>query len=275
MKAIHKALLVLAGTSAAVAAVNKFIFNDADKNCKSRSGDITNDKTFLESFYKWRYGNARYVVYGSGEPLLLIHDTSIGGSLNAWKRALPLLGKQYRVYAIDLPGFGFSDKPALDYTAYLYASFINNFITDCVKNKTAVVAAGGSAAFAIAGCALKPELYSQLILLREPCNSYTFACDARKYLSKLMRLPLYGTFVYNLLSSRAAVGAERYVTAHTGGVGNKYPFIARFANYLCTDTNKMLKKIKIPVHIINAVTACKLTDNPRLLYRHVRDLLGH
>jgi len=276
MKAMHKALLVLAGASAAIAAVNKFIFTDADRDSKIRSGDITNDKTFNESFYKWRYGKARYVEYGAGEPLLLIHGASDGGSLNVWKRTLPLLGKQYRVFAIDLPGLGFSCKPSLDYTAYLYASFLNDFIADCVKNKVSVVAKGGSAAFAIAGCAFKPELYNKLILIREPDNETSpIACCVRQYLSKIMRLPLYGTFVYNLLSSRAALGAERYIAAHAGGVGNKYPLIARFANHLCADTVGLLNKIKIPVHTINAAAACKLMDDPRLFYRHIKELIKY
>ena len=50
-----------------------------------------------------------YLETGAGEPLLLIH--SIGQSIYTWRSIMPILSKYYRVIAIDLPGFGHSDRP--------------------------------------------------------------------------------------------------------------------------------------------------------------------
>ncbi|MEM1263337.1 MAG: alpha/beta fold hydrolase BchO [Pseudomonadota bacterium] len=45
-----------------------------------------------------------YAVAGEGQPLLLLHGT--GSAIHTWRGLGPLLAKQFRVIAIDLPGHG-------------------------------------------------------------------------------------------------------------------------------------------------------------------------
>lgn len=45
-----------------------------------------------------------YEVAGAGEPMVLVHGLS--ESTRLWYRNLPALAERYRVYLIDLPGFG-------------------------------------------------------------------------------------------------------------------------------------------------------------------------
>jgi pimeloyl-ACP methyl ester carboxylesterase len=47
---------------------------------------------------------ARYEVVGEGEPVVLVHGLS--GSTLWWRRNVPALAQNYRVYSVDLPGFG-------------------------------------------------------------------------------------------------------------------------------------------------------------------------
>ncbi|WP_150304567.1 alpha/beta fold hydrolase [Pseudomonas saliphila] len=51
-----------------------------------------------------------YLEGGTGEPLLLLHG--MGANKDEWNRVAYHLTSQYRVIALDLPGFGDSDKPA-------------------------------------------------------------------------------------------------------------------------------------------------------------------
>jgi pimeloyl-ACP methyl ester carboxylesterase len=51
----------------------------------------------------------RYLHAGSGPKLLLIHGL-LGYSFS-WRRNLQALSKHFEVYAIDLPGIGFSERP--------------------------------------------------------------------------------------------------------------------------------------------------------------------
>ncbi|MCA3625377.1 MAG: alpha/beta fold hydrolase [Methylobacterium sp.] len=51
-------------------------------------------------------------VEGKGPVLLLLHGT--GASTHSWRDLLPLLARDYRVIAPDLPGHGFTEMPRSD-----------------------------------------------------------------------------------------------------------------------------------------------------------------
>lgn len=62
----------------------------------------------------------------SGIPLLLLHG--LGGSIESWTNNINSLSTKFRVIALDLPGFGLSDKPKLNYSINFYVSFVDAFI---------------------------------------------------------------------------------------------------------------------------------------------------
>jgi len=62
---------------------------------------------------------------GSGDPMILVHGWT--GSSYDWNRLIPLLSQQYRVAAPDLPGFGLSNKPRIDYSIDAYTALISSF----------------------------------------------------------------------------------------------------------------------------------------------------
>jgi len=48
-------------------------------------------------------------IAGEGEPLVLLHG--FGASSYSWREVLPDLARDYRVVALDLNGFGYTDRP--------------------------------------------------------------------------------------------------------------------------------------------------------------------
>jgi pimeloyl-ACP methyl ester carboxylesterase len=68
----------------------------------------------------------RYVVAGSGPPLVLLH--TLRTQLDLFQRVLPALARRYQVYALDFPGHGHSDIPAADYTAELFIDKTAGFL---------------------------------------------------------------------------------------------------------------------------------------------------
>ena len=67
-------------------------------------------------------GVRTYVVErGEGPAVLLLHG--LGASSYSWRHLIPELSKKNRVFAVDIPGFGRSDKPA-DFD-YSFAGFVN------------------------------------------------------------------------------------------------------------------------------------------------------
>src|SRR5207302_1520480 len=72
-----------------------------------------------------RLGDARirYLDLGAGTPVIFIHG--LGASMYAWRKNLaPVMAAGYRVVALDLLGFGSSDKPARGYTNAAYAQLV-------------------------------------------------------------------------------------------------------------------------------------------------------
>ena len=83
----------------------------------------------------WQGHKIRYTVMGTGKPLLLIHG--FGASIGHWQKNIPVLAEAgYRVFALDLLGFGGSDKAALDYTLELWESQIKDFWAEHINEPT-------------------------------------------------------------------------------------------------------------------------------------------
>jgi pimeloyl-ACP methyl ester carboxylesterase len=67
-----------------------------------------------------------YVVGGDGPPAVLIHGE--GASVLDWEWVAPSLSSFLRVYTVDLPGHGDSDKPKAPYSAELLTDSLIAFI---------------------------------------------------------------------------------------------------------------------------------------------------
>jgi 4,5:9,10-diseco-3-hydroxy-5,9,17-trioxoandrosta-1(10),2-diene-4-oate hydrolase len=71
--------------------------------------------------------NTRFWTTGNeGSTVLLIHG--IGGSLEDWILNADALAKHHRVYALDLVGYGHSDKPSASYSFSYMAQFVKDFM---------------------------------------------------------------------------------------------------------------------------------------------------
>ncbi len=69
----------------------------------------------------------RYLESGNSDNVLvLIHG--LGASAERWEYVIPFFNKHFRVIVPDLIGFGFSDKPAVDYTPDFFSEFLKKFM---------------------------------------------------------------------------------------------------------------------------------------------------
>ncbi|GLJ05148.1 hypothetical protein SUGI_0012100 [Cryptomeria japonica] len=93
------------------------------------------------SVWSWEGYNIRYQFSGNDGPaVVLIHG--FGANCDHWRKNLPVLAKSHRVYAIDLLGYGYSDKPNPRdfpvnslYTFEKWAKQVNDFCQDIVKDQ--------------------------------------------------------------------------------------------------------------------------------------------
>lgn len=68
----------------------------------------------------------RFLKAGEGPPLLMIH--TIRTQMEYFKYILPELSRHYTVYAIDLPGHGFSGLPKKEYSHSFFHETVRDFI---------------------------------------------------------------------------------------------------------------------------------------------------
>jgi len=80
----------------------------------------------------------RYFEVGtSKETLLLLHG--LGASAERWQEVIPLFAKKFRVIVPDLIGFGYSDKPMVDYTTDYFAEFVSKFVNEIGIKKMNII----------------------------------------------------------------------------------------------------------------------------------------
>lgn len=88
--------------------------------------------------WTWQGHRIQYTVMGSGRPLVLIHG--FGASIGHWRKNISVLAAGgYRVFAVDLLGFGGSDKPSLDYTLELWQELLKDFFHAHIQEPTVFV----------------------------------------------------------------------------------------------------------------------------------------
>ncbi len=144
--------------------------------------------------YSWftRVNGVRVHYQEAGDehapPIILIHGF-ISSNL-IWSHVLlPLARKGFRVIAPDMPGYGYSEKPAdARYTIAEQASFVTSFM-DRLRIKKAIVAGASYGGAVAATVALDyPDRVAKLILIGAVTND-----DAKKkLLLRLSCLPVIG-----------------------------------------------------------------------------------
>ncbi|NTU67296.1 MAG: alpha/beta hydrolase [Chlorobiaceae bacterium] len=109
----------------------------------------------------------RYLEAGrQGPPMLLVHG--ISSSLDYFGPSIPLLAKSFRLLAIDLLGFGGSDKPkGKAWSLSLYADLIRGFIEKTGAGSDGPVLATGHSMggkYLLATALIHPGTFSKLVL---------------------------------------------------------------------------------------------------------------
>lgn len=86
---------------------------------------------------------------GEGKAVLLIHGSGPGVSAWAnWRLVFPILSKKFHLYAPDLVGFGYSEKPRIRYSPDVWVNHLVEFITQ--KNIAPLSIIGNSLGGALA-----------------------------------------------------------------------------------------------------------------------------
>ncbi len=104
----------------------------------------------------------RYVDVGEGPPVVLLHG--FASSIENWVTVIPELKKTHRVIAIDLKGFGWTDRPVADYSPAAQAALVKAVLDQRGVKQAAIVAHSWGSSVALAFALAWPDRVSRLAL---------------------------------------------------------------------------------------------------------------
>lgn len=106
----------------------------------------------------------RYLESGDSRNILvLIHG--LGASAERWDKVIPIFSQKYKVIVPDIVGFGYSDKPLVDYTPDFFSEFLEKFFIESeIKRPNLIGSSLGGQIAAEYTCA-HPQDVEKLILV--------------------------------------------------------------------------------------------------------------
>ena len=133
-----------------------------------------------------------YQAAGSGAPILLIHGL-LGYSFS-WRHLMPVLARHRRVFAVDLPGAGFSDRPAnLDCTLRASAERVLKFLDRVGVEECDLLGTSHGGGVAMFAAALAPSRFRRLVLVA-PINPWS---GRGTFLSVVLSKPPFASTIVN------------------------------------------------------------------------------
>jgi pimeloyl-ACP methyl ester carboxylesterase len=217
---------------------------------------------------------------GNGEPVLLIHSVNAAASsyemsplFKRWKGSHP-------VVAMDLPGFGFSDRGDLAYTPEGMASAIVDVLAATGPAHVCALSLGSE--FAARAAVDRPDLFRSLTLI-SPTGLSGSPSEPMELLGDLLRLPVVGQVAYDLLVTKpvlryflnkSTTGAPEnglveyaYHTAHQPGA--RFAPAAFLAGTLFTENaaETIYEELAVPTLVLH-------DEDPYTDFKELPDVMG-
>ncbi len=156
--------------------------------------------------YTWTWeGQPLTVTYetlGEGTPVLLLPAFSTVSTRGEMGGIAKHLSSQFQTVTLDWPGFGDSQRPALDYRSALYHQFLQDFVRDNFNSPTAVIAAGHAAGYAMQLAQKMPQSVSKVVLVaptwRGPLPTMGVSQQVSGSVRQLVRSPILGQVLYQM-----------------------------------------------------------------------------
>ncbi|MFN7501948.1 MAG: alpha/beta fold hydrolase [Dolichospermum sp.] len=173
-------------------------------------------QTLEKQVWTWRNYKVQYTVMGTGQPLVLIHG--FGASIGHWRKNIPVLAAAgYQVFALDLLGFGGSDKAKVDYTMELWAELLKDFHNTHIQTPAIFIGNSIGALLSLIILTEYPEIAAGGVLI----NSAGGLSHRPQELNPLLRVfmatfnklvanPVTGKFVFNRIRQKSQIRRTLY-----------------------------------------------------------------
>ncbi len=179
------------------------------------SQQLTTDN-FEKLFWNWQGYNIQYTVMGTGKPLVLIHG--FGASIGHWRKNIPVLANAgYQVFALDLLGFGASEKAPIDYTMEVWVELLRDFWQVHIQEPAIFIGNSIGALLSLMVLAEHPEISTGGILINSAGGlshrPHELKLPLRLVMAafnKLVSHPMTGKFIFNNIRRKSQIRRTLY-----------------------------------------------------------------
>jgi len=161
-------------------------------------------------------GRLRYLTGGTGAPLVLVH--TVRTQAEHFRHLIPLVQNRYTVYALDLPGMGYSDiVPGASYDGPAMRAAVEELLLDLDLGDVTVLGESIGAVLALTTAADLPERIRRVVAV----NPYDYPGGIKRS-SLLARLIISGVLAPGIGPKFAAIEPKPVMAAILrGGLGDK------------------------------------------------------
>lgn len=273
-KIISKIIASITATFFLISIINKIIFLISSVN--------KHQNNLNSYYYQWKFGKIHYTITGNGPAILLVHSLYNGASSFEFSKIIKQLSKNHTIFAIDLIGYGKSEKPKITYTAYLYVQLLHDFIKEVIQERTDVITSGKSNSY-VAMLSMQDSInINKLIFINpEDLNKLSMNPSTKDAVLKyILETPLIGTMIYTLLCSKSHIKQlfkkhyfinhkkiskkflnSFYESSHIGESNNKYVYTSNFFNYNNVNIKSALEQLNNSIYIIQGNERNDCYDN--------------
>ncbi len=171
---------------------------DREEHTSSRSG--------LLSYY--------FDKSGKGTPLLILHSINAAAGVYEIKPIFDAYRGRRPVYALDLPGFGKSERGVRQYSPQLYKEAILDFIREVIGEKTDLVSLSLTSEFAAMAAKEELDLVRSLVMIsptgfqlstkmREPKKERQAGWQNMIY--AILAVPVWSRALFDIVASRPSI----------------------------------------------------------------------
>lgn len=120
----------------------------------------------------WRGWQIRYTYLRPSQnhqnttPLILLHG--FGTSIGHWRHNLEVLGEYHAVYALDMLGFGSSEKAPANYSIELWVEQVYEFWQAFIREPVVLVGNSNGSLVSLAAAATHPDMVKGIVMMSLP-----------------------------------------------------------------------------------------------------------
>ncbi|MBE2197250.1 MAG: alpha/beta hydrolase [Anaerolinea sp.] len=167
-------------------------------------------------FYSQTAGHVSYYhdKSGSGRPLLLIHSVNAAASAYEMRPLFEHFRGTRPVYAINLPGYGFSDREARNYTPATFDDAITDLVATQIGEPVDAIALSLGSEFLARAALATPRWFSSITLIspsgfNQPgkgrATQRANVSQSSDSVYKLLSFPLWGSALFDLIATERSI----------------------------------------------------------------------